>query len=171
VRRGGSLNLLAVVHLGHAANSSTSKARVLVAVSPAVNRSLDQAPLAAQGRVELRQSPSDAIAISLVHQSVSAILILGAASSRVDAILLLKLGGQLIGINGLNIASDRVLHLDSVARVFESNPLDAISVLSHNQRSGRGNGSWSSIRINAWRGVAWTLQLRCIGLMLGLWHG
>lgn len=170
MRRGCSLNLLAVVHLGHAANSSTSKARVLVAISPAVNSSLNQASLAAQRRVELRQSPSDTVAVCLVHQAVSTVLILGAACSRVDTVLLLEFGGEIVSVDRFNIASNGVLHLDTVSRVLKRNPLNTIAVLSHNQRSSSGNGSWCSVGINSRCSVAWTLQLRCVGLMLRLWH-
>lgn len=170
MRRRCSLNLLAVVHLGHTANSSTSKARVLVAISPAVNSSLDQPSLAAQRWVELCQSPSDTVAVCLVHQAVSTVLILGAACSRVDTVLLLELGREVVGVDRLNIASNSVLHLDTVSRVLKCNPLNTIAILSHNQRSSGGNGSGCSVGINSRCGVAWTLQLRCVGLVLSLWH-
>lgn len=171
MRRWCSLDLLAVVHLGHPANSSTSKSWVLVAVSPTVDCSLNQASFASQRRVKLRQSPTDAVAVSLIHQTVSTILVLRAAGSWVNAILLLELGRQLIGIDRFNVASNGVLHLNSIAGVLESNPLNTIAVLSHNQWSSRGNGTWCGIRVNTRRGVSWALQLWCIGLMLSLWHG
>jgi uncharacterized NAD(P)/FAD-binding protein YdhS len=88
-----SLNLLSLVHLRHATDSSTAESGVLVAVAPAVHSSLDEASLASKGNVKLSQSPANTVAISLVHQAVAAILILGAACSRVDTVLLLEFGG------------------------------------------------------------------------------
>lgn len=46
------LNGLTVVDLGHSTHTSTSQSRILVAVSPAVNRSLDQSSLPAETGVE-----------------------------------------------------------------------------------------------------------------------
>ena len=48
------LNRLAVVHLGHPTHSSTPQSRVLVAVPPAVDSSLDESTLTAQAWVQLR---------------------------------------------------------------------------------------------------------------------
>jgi hypothetical protein len=49
----GSLNLLSLVHLCHASDSSTTESGVLIAVAPAVHGSLDEASLASKGDVEL----------------------------------------------------------------------------------------------------------------------
>lgn len=84
--------MLPLVHLCHATNSSTAKARVLVAVTPAVYCSLDKASLASEGNVQLGQCPANTVAVCLVHQAVAAILILGAACSGVDTVLLLEFG-------------------------------------------------------------------------------
>ena len=84
--------MLPLVHLCHATNSSTAEARVLVAVTPAVYCSLDKASLASEGNVQLGQSPANTVTVCLVHQAVAAILILWAACSRVDAVLLLEFG-------------------------------------------------------------------------------
>lgn len=92
------LLLLATVHLGHAANSSASESRILVAVAPAIHCALNQASLASQRHIELCQSPSDSVALSLVNQPVSAVLVLGAACPWVDAVLLLELWGELLDV-------------------------------------------------------------------------
>lgn len=93
------LLLLATVHLGHAANSSASESRILVAVAPAIHSTLNQASLASQRHVELRQSPSNSVAFSFVNQPVSAVLVLGAARPRVDAVLLLEFWGELLDVH------------------------------------------------------------------------
>lgn len=85
-----SLNLFALVHLCHAANSSAAKSGILVAIAPAVDRSLDKSSLASEGNVELGQSPANTVAVGLIHQAVAAILVLGATCSGVDAVFLLK---------------------------------------------------------------------------------
>lgn len=90
MRRG--LDLLSLVHLGHTSHSSASEPGILVAVAPAINRSLNKSSLASERNVQLGQRPADAVAVSLIQQAVSAVLLLGAACSRVDAVLLLKLG-------------------------------------------------------------------------------
>lgn len=66
VRRVGSLNSLAIVHLRHPTNASTSQSGVLVAVAPAVDRSLNKSSLAAKTRVKLGQRPSDGITLRLI---------------------------------------------------------------------------------------------------------
>lgn len=137
MRRG--LDLLSLVHLGHASHPSASEPGILVAVAPAVNRSLDKSSLAAERNVELGQRPADPVAVRLVQQAVSAVLFLGAACSRVDAVLLLKLWRQLVNVDRLDIAADRVLHLDPVPRVLESDPLNAIAVLPDHERGCRGD--------------------------------
>lgn len=165
------LLLLAAVHLGHAADSSASEPGILVAVAPAVHGALDQASLAAQRDVELRQGPSDPVAISLVNQAVSAILILGAAGPRVHAVLLLELGRELVNVDRLDVAADGVLHLDAVARVLKGNPLHAVAVLPHDQRRRRRDGARSGIGVDGGRRVGRTLELRRALLVVGLRHG
>lgn len=166
MRRRRPLDLLAIVHLCHAANPSTSKTGVLVAVSPAINRPLDQASLSAQRWVQLRQSPAHPIAVCFIHQAISAVLILGATSSGINAILLLELGRQVIGSDRLNITPDGVLQLDTIARVLKRDPLDAIAVLPHNQRGGCWDRSGCSIRVDPRSRTSWALQLGRTGLVL-----
>jgi hypothetical protein len=84
-------NSLAVVHLGHSSDSSAPKPRVLVAVPPAVDGPLDQPALASQARVQLRKGPAYGVALGLVVQTVSLVLILVATRSWVDTVLRLEI--------------------------------------------------------------------------------
>lgn len=88
MRRG--LNLFALVHLCHTSNSSAAKSGILVAIAPAVDRSLDKSSLASERDVELGQSPTNTVAVGLVHQTVTAVLVLGTTCSGVDAVLLFE---------------------------------------------------------------------------------
>jgi hypothetical protein len=88
----GILNCFAVAHFCHPSNTSAPQSRVLIAVPPTVNGSLDQTSLAAKTGVQLGQSPSDSVALCFVDQTISTILVLAAASSGVNAILGLELG-------------------------------------------------------------------------------
>lgn len=90
---------LAIVELGHSSNTSATQSRILIAVSPAVHSSLDQSSLATEAWVELSQSPSHRVTLSLVNQAVTAVLVLAAAGTRIDAVLGLELGAQAIDIN------------------------------------------------------------------------
>lgn len=139
---------LAVVHLGHPPYSSTPQSRVLVAVTPAVDGSLDQPTLATQARVQLRQCPADGVALGLVVQAVTFVLLLVAACARVDAVLSFEVLGQLVDVDRLNIAADGVLHLHPVAAVLERDPLHAILILADNQWRSRRNWSRCSIGVH-----------------------
>lgn len=143
VRLRGS-HCLAVIHLRHAAHTPTPQTRVLVAVSPAVDGALDQTALAAQTRIELCQRPSDGVAFGLVHETVPAVLVLGTAGARVDAVLGLEFLGQGLNVDVLDVAADGVFHLDAVARVFKGDPLDAVVVLADDKRCGGRDGAGSS---------------------------
>jgi hypothetical protein len=142
----GSLHCLARADLCHAANASGPQPGVLVAVPPAVNRALDQTALATKARVELGQRPAHGVALGLVDQAVSAVLVLAAARSWVDAILRLEVGTEGVNVDRLDIASDGVLHLYAIARVLECDPLHPIAVLSYDEwgccRDGAGRGIW-----------------------------
>lgn len=165
------LLLLATVHLGHAANSSASESRILVAVAPAVHCTLDQASLASQRHVQLCQSPSDSVALSLVNQPVSAVLILGTACPWVDTVLLLELGGKLLDVYRLDIAANSVLHLNPVPGILKGNPLNAIAILPYNERRRRWDRARSGIGVNRRSRVSRTLKLWRTLLMVGLRHG
>lgn len=163
-----ALNCLAVIDFGHPPNTSAPQSRILVAVSPAVNGSLNQSSLAAKTGVQFGQSPSNSVAFSFVNQTVSAILVLAATSSGINAILSLELWAQGIHIHGLHVASDRVFHLDAIAGVFKCNPLNTVVILSNNQRSGGWNWTWRSIWVHT--AAAWNivlLHLRSVGWVLG----
>lgn len=120
----------------------------MVAVPPAVDGALDETTLSAKARVQLRQSPADGVAFSLVVKTVALVLILGAASARVYTVLGLEVLRQLVNIDRLDIAADGVLHLDPVARVLKRDPLHTILVLSHNKGSGGRNGTRRGIRVD-----------------------
>lgn len=150
----GSLNRLSIGHLGHAANASTSQTRILVAVAPAVDCALDQASLSAERRVELGQCPAHRVALRLVLQPVSAVLVLRAASARVDAVLRLEVARELVRVDRLDIAADSVLHLDAVARVFKCNPLHPIVILPHHERCRSWDGARGGVLVDAGRGAA-----------------
>jgi len=109
------LNRFAIVDLGHSSNTSAPQPGVLVAVAPTVNGSLNQASLPTQARIQLSQSPSDSVAFSLVDQAVSTVLVLTAASAGVHAVLGLEFWAQSINIDRFHVASDGVLHLDTIA--------------------------------------------------------
>lgn len=93
------LNSLAVIDLGHSSYTSAPQSGVLVAVAPTVNGSLNQTSLSTQTRIQLSQSPANSIALSLIDQAVSTVLVLAAASSGVDAVLGLELRAQSINID------------------------------------------------------------------------
>ena len=137
------------IHLRHPAHSSTSELRVLIAVSPAINCSLNQAPLSTKTRVQIGKCPSHCITFRLVLQTVSSVLIFTTACSRIHAVLLLELCAEVISIHRLHVASDGVLHLDAVTRVLECDPLNAVVVLSHDKWGCRWNRSRCSVRVGA----------------------
>lgn len=85
------LNCLTVIDFGHPPNTSAPQSRILIAVSPAVNGSLNQSSLAAKTGVQLGQSPSNSVAFSFVNQTVSTVLVLAATSPWINAILSLEL--------------------------------------------------------------------------------
>lgn len=120
----------------------------MVAVSPAVDRTLNETSLSPETRVELSQSPADRVAFAFVVQPVAFVLILWAASSRIDAVLGLEVLRELIDVDRLDIAADRVLHLDSISRILESNPLNTILILTNHKRGGGWDGSRSSIGVD-----------------------
>ena len=109
------LNSFAIVDLGHSSNTSAPQSWVLVAVAPTVNSSLNETSLSAQTRIQFSQSPSNSVALSLIYQAVSTVLILTAAGSGINTVLGLEFWAQRINIDRFDVASDSVLHLDAVA--------------------------------------------------------
>lgn len=141
-------NCLTVRDFRHPPDAATAQPRVLVAVAPAVDGSLDETALSPKAWIQLCERPSYRVAFRLVVQAVALILVLGAACARVDAVLTLELLGQLIDIDGLNVAADGIFHLDSVARVFKRDPLNAVLILLDNKRCSGRNGTRCSIRVH-----------------------
>ena len=190
------MHRLAIVDFRHATNTSAAQPGILVGVAPAINGSLNEATLAPQARVELRQRPSNGVALGLVHQPVPTVLVFAAARAWVNAVFGLEFRAQGIHADRLHVASDGVLHLDAIARILESNPLHAIIILSNNQRCSCWDWARGSIWVNAartstrnvvllhlrtiWRMLRrsqrllllllrWPLDLRYVWLHLGSW--
>jgi hypothetical protein len=135
-------------HLGHSSHATTPKSRVLVAIPPAVDSSLDKTTLSAQARIELCKCPANSVALGLVVETVALVLVLGAASTRVHTVLSLEVLRKLVNIDRLDVAANSVLHLDPVTGVLKCDPLNTILVLSNNQRSGRRNGTRGSVGVD-----------------------
>lgn len=168
---------LARVDLCHATNAARAQARILVAVSPRVDGALDEAALPPQAGVELGEGPADGVALALVDEAVAAVLVLGAAGAGVDAVLGLEFGGQRVDGYGLDVAPDRVLHLDAVARVLKGDPLDAVAVLADDE-GGCGRDwtrSCGGVDAGPWErwcavGRRWDVLESVWGLWLALWR-
>jgi len=58
----------------------------LIAVSPAVDRALDQTSLLSEVRVELCERPANLVALALIVQTVAFVFVLLTARARVHAI-------------------------------------------------------------------------------------
>lgn len=168
VRR-GSLHRLAIVNLGHPAHSPAAESRILVGVAPAIHGALDESTLPAQARVQLRQCPSHGIALGLVHQAVTPILVFAAARTGVDAVLRLELGAEGIHAHGLDVTSNGVFHLDAVARILKRNPLHPVVILPDHQRRRCRDGAGGRVGVDppgtSSRNVI-LLHLRAVGHML-----
>ena len=81
-------------------------------------------------------------------KAVALVLIFGAASARVYTVLSLEVLRELVNVDRLYVATNGVLHLDSVAGILKRDPLYTVLVLSHNKRSSGRNGTRRSIRVN-----------------------
>lgn len=136
-------------HLRHSPDATTPQSRVLVAVSPTVDSTLNESALASQAGVKLRQRPAHCVALSLVVETVALVGILCAACARVNTVLGLEVRGKLIDVDRLYVTSNGVLHLDAIARVLKSNPLDTVLILSHNKWCCRRDGSGRSVGVDA----------------------
>jgi hypothetical protein len=102
--------------------------------------------------------PSHRVALRLVVQSVSLVLVFGTARTRVHTVFRLEVLWERFCVDRLDIASDCVFHLDAVSRILKRNPLYSVIVLSHHKRSGCGNRTWSSIWIHtrtSWWAAVW----------------
>lgn len=139
---------LAGGHLRHSAYASTPQSRVLVTVAPAVDRALDETALSAQAWIQLCQRPADCVALGLVVQTVAFVLVLGTAGAWVHAILSLEILRQLVHVDRLDVAADRIFHLHTVARVFECDPLYTALVLPNDQWGSCWDGTRCSVRVH-----------------------
>lgn len=139
---------LACGHLRHTPDAATPQSRILVTVTPAVDCALDETALAPQAGVQLCQRPTNGVAFGLVVETVALVGILCTACAGVDAVLCLELAGKFVDVDRLHIASNSVLHLDTVARILEGNPLDTVLILTHDKRSGCRNRPRRSIRVD-----------------------
>lgn len=155
------LNCLPVVHLGHSPHSSTPQSRILVAVPPTVDCSLDQTSLTSQARIQLCQCPTYGVALGLVMKSVSFVLVLVAACTGIDAILCLEILWQIVYTDRLNVATNRVLHFHPVARVLKRDPLDTILILSDHERRSCRNWAWSSVGVDVLTPWSSRVHVRC----------
>ena len=122
-------------YFGLPSDSPASQPEVLVAVPPAVHGPLNEATLRPQTRIELRQGPPNCIALGLIVQTVSFVLVFATTRTWIHAILILELGTERVHIDRLDIAPDAILHLYPISRVLKSNPLYPIAVLSDHKGS------------------------------------
>jgi len=141
------------VYLRHSTHASAPQPDVLVAVSPAVDGALNETPFLAQIGIQLREGPSDGIALAFVMQAVAFILFLVATRAWVHAVVRFELGAELFDIYRLDIATDGVLHLDAVSGVLERDPLHPVVVLPNNEGRGRGDRAGSCGGIRTRRGI------------------
>jgi hypothetical protein len=135
--------------LRHPPHTSAPKTWILVAIPPAVYCPLNEATLSSQTWIELSQRPTYRITFSLVVQAISLILILRAAGSWVNAVLSLEVWRKRVCVYRFNVTANRVLHLNPISRVLKRNPLNTILVLSDDEWSCCGNGTWSSVWVHA----------------------
>jgi len=143
------LNRLTIADFGHSPHSSTPQSRVLVAVSPTIDCTLNESSFSAQTRIEFGQRPPHRVTFGLVDQTISSVLFLVAACAWIHAVLGLEFRAQGLNIDGFNITSDCVFHLDAVAGVLERDPLHTIIVLSYHQWSSGWDRTWCSIWVDA----------------------
>jgi len=104
----------------------------LIAVPPAINSTLNQATLLSEVRVELCQRPAYSVALTLVVETVAFVFVLSAARAWVHAVRILELRGEIVNVDRLDVAPDRVLHLHAISGVLECNPLHTCIILTHN---------------------------------------
>lgn len=137
--------------LGHPPHTTAAKPRILIAVTPAVDGTLDQTALSAQGRIQFGQGPSHGVAFGLVNEAVAAVLVLGAAGAGVDAVVRLELLAQAVDVDGLDVTPDLIFHLDAISRILERDPLHPVVILAHDERGGGRDGSGGGVGICAGR--------------------
>ena len=131
-------------HFGLSPDPSAAQPGIRVAVSPAIHSPLDQSTLSSQAWIELREGPANRVTLGLVAESISLVLFLRHASSGVNAVLRFELRTECVHTDRFDVATNRVLHLDSISRVLERDPLHSVVILSNHQgsrgRDGPGSG-------------------------------
>ena len=137
--------------LRHPSHPSASESWVLVAITPTIDCALDQAALLSKRRIQLRECPAYCIALALIGKAIALVLILGTTRSRIYTIGRFKFLAQLCCVDVLDVTTDRVLHLHSVARILECNPLHSIIILADHKRRRRWNRTWCCAGIRSSR--------------------
>lgn len=128
-RLGG--NRLSSINLRHTTDPSAAQSRVLIAIAPAIDSTLNQTTLSSQSGIQICQRPADGIAFCFVDQSVPAILVFTATGARVHAVLRFEFLRERVHDDRFHVTPDGVFHLHPVSGIFEGDPLHAVAILSH----------------------------------------
>jgi hypothetical protein len=115
MRMSGSLNLLSSIDLSHSAHSSTPQSRILIAISPTVHSSLNKSSLSTKTWIQFCQSPTNCVALGLIDQAITSVLILCAACTRINTVFSFEFGAQRVHVDRLNVTSNGVFHLNAIA--------------------------------------------------------
>ena len=114
----------------------------------------------------MRERPAEAIALGFVGAAVAAVGGRGRRGgavgrrwrrhgARVDAVCGAEGRAEGGEVDAADVAADRVLEFDAVARVFEGDPLDAVGVLADEEGGGGGDGAGGGGGGWGWRGRRW----------------
>jgi hypothetical protein len=151
---------LAPVQFGHPPHASASKSRILVAVPPAVDGSLNESTFPSQRGIQIRKSPTDGVALRLINKSIAFVLVLAAASPRIDTVFCLELLAKIVHIDGFDVTTNSIFHLHTISRILKRDPLYSVAILSHYERSCRWN--WARCCAGACTD-AWSCMVNTIG--------
>lgn len=160
-------------HLCHASDATTPESGVLVAVAPTINCTLNETTLAPQAGVELCKRPTDGVALGLIMETVALVRVFGAACAGVNTVLGLEIRRKLINVDRLYVASNCVLHLDAIARVLKSDPLNTVLVLANNEWCCCRNRTRRSVGVDTWAARRSLVHVWCANwrsLRLLLWR-
>jgi hypothetical protein len=160
VGRGLRREALTPVQLGHSPHASAPKSRILVAVPPAVDGSLNESTLPSQRGIQISKSPTDGVALRLINKSIALVLVLAAASPRIDTVFCLELLAKVVHIDRFDVTPNSIFHFHTISRILKSDPLDSVAILSHYERSGRRD--WARRCTGACTG-AWSCMVNTIG--------
>jgi hypothetical protein len=111
----------------------------------------------------LSKCPANGVALGFVVETIALVLVFGAAGAWVNAVLGLEVLGKFVNVDRLHVAANRVLHLDPVTGVLESDPLNAVLVLSNNQWGGGRNGARCGVGVNVWSSWRARMHVRSTG--------